>query len=203
MVYIFTRLLAKLVFKVLFNLKIFGRRNFPKEGPIIVASNHASFIDPVAIGIGASRKMYFMARGSLFRSRFFGKYLRLINTFPVKLKGGDINAFKMTLGKLKDKRAVLIFPEGTRSVDGNLQKPHSGIGFLQVASGASILPCYVKGSEEALPKGVKLPRFKRVSVHFGKQMRFDDRVSGHKKEKYTAIAREVMKEIGKLKENAS
>lgn len=183
-------------------MRIFGRENFPKDGPVIVAPNHVSFLDPMLVGVAAPRKLNYLARDTLFRFRPFAKILYAVNTYPIRRETGDVNAFKLALNNLSQNKAVLVFPEGTRSQDGNLQRPKSGIGFLQAASGVSILPCYVKGSKEAWPRHSRFPRPRRVSVYFGRPLRFDNKFSGTKKERYIHVAREAMRAIEKLKENA-
>lgn len=202
MFYTFSRFILGVFFKICLRLKAFGRENFPLEGPLIVASNHASFFDPIIIGIGAPRKLNYLARDTLFRFKPFAKILYLVNTFPLKREGSDINAFRISLSKLSEGKAVLIFPEGTRSQDGNLQKPKYGIGFLAARSGAQILPCYVKGSMEALPRHLKLPKLRPVSVHFGKPLNLDKDFLGDKRQLYAHVAEEVMAAIRELKKNA-
>jgi len=201
MFYTFTRFIAFLLFKIFFRLQIFGREDFPKEGPVIVAPNHTSFLDPIIVGIGVPRKLNYLARDTLFRFRPFAKMLRWIHVSPIKRETGDVNAFKLTLNKLSQGEPILIFPEGTRSGDGNLQKPKSGIGFLQNTSGVNILPCYVKGSMEAWPKYSRFPRPRCVSVYFGKSMEFE-KTLGDKKERYMHIAGQVMEAIAGLKRDA-
>ncbi|MBU1146851.1 MAG: 1-acyl-sn-glycerol-3-phosphate acyltransferase [Candidatus Omnitrophica bacterium] len=189
-------------FKIFLRLKVFGRENFPKDGGVIVAPNHVSFLDPLIVGVAAPRKLNYLARSTLFRSKVFAKMLYWVNVSPIKREIGDANAFKLVLNRLRQQKPVLVFPEGTRSQDGDLQEPKSGIGFLQAVSGASILPCYVKGSREAWPRHSKFPRCGHVSVHFGKSLRFDEKFSGSKKERYMYIAREVMRVIEELKRTA-
>ena len=201
MVYTFTRFIAFLLFKIFFRVQIFGRKGFPKEGPVIVAPNHTSFLDPIIVGIGAPRKLSYLARDTLFRLKPFARMLRWIHVSPIKRETGDVNAFKLTLNKLSQGESILIFPEGTRSGDGNLQKPKSGIGFLQDISGTMILPCYVKGSMEAWPRHSRFPRPRRVSVYFGKPLEFEN-IPGDKKERYMRIAGQVMDAIAGLKRDA-
>lgn len=203
MFYTIARFILSLLFKMCFRLKVFGRKNFPLKGPVIVASNHASFFDPIIVAIGAPRKLNFMARDSLFRFRLFARILYLVNTFPVKREGGDIGAFKMSLDKLLQGNAMVIFPEGRRSEDGNLQKPKDGIGFLEAFSGASILPCYVKGSMGALSRHAFFPRFSPISVYFGRPLKFDkDLFRKDKRRGYMHVAEQVMSAIGELKKES-
>ena len=201
MFYTFIRFIAFLLFKIFFRLRIFGRENFPKASPVIVTPNHVSFLDPIIVGIGAPQKLSYLARDTLFRFRPFAKMLRWIHVSPIKRETGDVNAFKLTLNKLSQGEPILIFPEGTRSRDGNLQVPKSGIGFLQNASGVRILPCYVKGSMEAWPKHSRFPKPRRISVYFGKPLEFE-KISGNKKERYMRITGQVMDAIAGLKRDA-
>jgi 1-acyl-sn-glycerol-3-phosphate acyltransferase len=203
MVYTVVRFILFLLFKIFFNFRSFGRENFPKQGPVIIASNHASFFDPIIVGIGASRKLNYMARDTLFRNKIFARLLYSLNTLPLKRDGADINAFKMVLNKLLQGNAVLVFPEGTRSSNGDLQRPKAGIGFLEVNSSAPILPCYIKGSLDALPRHSIIPRFRPVSVYFGKALRFNENFKGNKRDRYMFIAEQVMSAIAELKKNAN
>ena len=202
MFYVIARFICFVFFKICFRLKIFGRENFPKKGPLIVASNHVSFFDPIIAGVGAPRSLYFLARDSLFKVKLFSKILYSVNAFPIKREKRDINAFRMSLDKLSQGKAIFIFPEGTRSKDGSLQRPKYGIGFLEAKSGASIVPCYIKGSDRALPRDAIFPRFRQIAVYYGKPVKFDKNISGDKKEQYMYIAEQVMKAIGELKEKA-
>ena len=203
MFYTVARFILFLLFKMFFRLRIFGRENFPKEGPVIVAPNHASFLDPMIVGVGAPRKLNYLARDTLFRSRLFARILYFVHVSPIKRESGDINAFKLALNRLSQSKPVLVFPEGTRSKDGDLQGPKSGIGFLQTVSGASIIPCYVKGSMEAWPRHSRFPRPGHVSIYFGRPMNFDNKFSGGKKERYMSVAREVMTAITELKKTTT
>jgi 1-acyl-sn-glycerol-3-phosphate acyltransferase len=200
MVYFIGKWLLFLLFKICFRLNIVGAENCPRRGPLIVAPNHASFFDPIIAGISVSRELNFLARDSLFKNRIFGKILSSVNTFPLKREGADLGAVKLAIDKLSQGKAVLIFPEGTRSKDGKLGTSKPGIGLLAASSGASILPCYIKGSNEALPRGTIFPRFKKISVYIGRPLQFNINVSG--RESYIRVASEVMKAISELKTNS-
>jgi len=197
MVYFISRNILKLLFKIFFRLEIRGAENCSKHGPLIVAPNHTSFLDPLIAGFAVPRELNFMARSSLFKNKIFGNILRSVNAFPLKREGADVGAMRLAIDKLCQGKAVLIFPEGTRSNDGNLGAPRAGIGFLAVSSGADILPCYIKGSTEALPRGAKFPRFKKISVCVGKPLRFNADASD--KELYMRIAVKTIEAISELK----
>ena len=200
MVYFISRNILKLLFKIFFSLKIIGAENCPKNGPLIVAPNHASFLDPLIVGFAVPRELNFMARNSLFKNRIFSKILISVNAFPLKREGADLVAMRLAIDKLCQGKAVLIFPEGTRSKDDNLGVPRPGIGLLAVSSGSRILPCYIKGSRHALPKGAMFPKFKKISVHIGKPLNFDKGSSG--KEYNMQIAKDVMASISELKKDS-
>lgn len=202
MLYTFARFILFLLFKIFFQLKVFGIENFPNKGPIIVTPNHVSYLDPLIVGVGAPRKLIFLARDNLFHFRFFARLLNKLNAFPLKREGGDISAFKLAVGKLLAGQAVLVFPEGTRSNDGKLQDPKLGIGFLEKVTGADVLPCYVKGSVDALPRHSLFPKFKPVSLYFGEPLRFSKEFSGDRKQRYAEIAGRVMMAIAELEKNA-
>ena len=200
MVYFIGKWLLFLLFKICFRLRVVGAENCPRRGALIVALNHASFFDPIIAGIAVSRELNFMARDSLFKNRIFGIVLSLVNAFPLKREGADLGAMKLAIDKLSQGKAVLIFPEGTRSKDGKLGATKPGIGLLAASSGASILPCYIKGSMDALPRGAVFPRFRRISVYIGRPLQFDINVSG--RDSYMRIAAEVMKAISELRGNS-
>jgi 1-acyl-sn-glycerol-3-phosphate acyltransferase len=199
MIYFISRNILKLLFKIFFRLRIVGSENCPKNGPLIVAPNHTSFLDPLIAGFAVPRELNFMARNSLFKNRIFGKILTSVHAFPLKREGADVGAMRLAIDKLCHGKAVLIFPEGTRSKDGSLGTPRAGIGLLAASSGANILPCYIKGSRESLPKGAIFLRFKKITVYVGKPLRIDKNSSG--KEYYMQIAKNTMTEINALKNN--
>ncbi|MBU1912442.1 MAG: 1-acyl-sn-glycerol-3-phosphate acyltransferase [Candidatus Omnitrophica bacterium] len=199
MIYFISRNILKLLFKTFFRLRIVGSANCPKTGPLIIAPNHTSFLDPLIAGFVVPRPLNFMARSSLFRNRIFGNILKSVNAFPLKREGADVGAMRLAIDKLCHGKAVLIFPEGTRSKDGNLGAPRAGIGLLAARSGANILPCYIKGSREALPKGAIFPRFKKITVYVGKPLKIEKNSS--EKEYYMQIAEDTMATIRALKKN--
>jgi 1-acyl-sn-glycerol-3-phosphate acyltransferase len=159
------------VFTLLFfRYRVYGRKHVPAEGPFIVAGNHQSFLDPVFAGIGAPRRMLFMARDSLFRSRVFGFLIRSTNAIPVSRDKADITAIKLVLARLKEGEGVCLYPEGTRSADGRITAFKPGFGLLCRRSKAPVVPVLVDGAFECWPRQRKLFSPGPVVVCFGKPL---------------------------------
>ena len=170
MSYFIGRLICFLVLKTLFRIKVYGKENIPKRGAFILASNHASFLDPPTLGVACPRKLNFMARHDLFSNRLFSWLLTSWGVFPVKRNSADLSALKEAIQRLKDGEALLLFPEGSRGFEGASFEPQPGIGFLAAKVNVPVIPAFVKGTEKALPKEAKFFKPARISVCFGKQI---------------------------------
>jgi 1-acyl-sn-glycerol-3-phosphate acyltransferase len=148
-----------------------GTELVPRDGPLLLASNHSSLLDPPLIGCVLPRELDYMAKTELFRI----PGLRAHQAAQRASGGSDgvgSAALRLALRLLGDGRAVLVFPEGTRSADGRLGPAHAGAGMLAALSGAPVLPVYIQGSGRALPRGAVVPRPVQVTVRFGAQLRF-------------------------------
>jgi 1-acyl-sn-glycerol-3-phosphate acyltransferase len=179
-----------------FRLSVIGQERVPREGQLLLASNHLSVLDPALIGSVMPRELDYMAKTELFRIPGFGPLIRALNAHPVDRSGSDSAALRLALRLLGDGRAVLVFPEGTRGVEGALQPARAGAGMLAALSGAPVLPVYIQGTGRALPKGAVLPRPARVTVAFGEPIRFA-RARG--RTRYQDVSDEIMAAIGRLK----
>jgi 1-acyl-sn-glycerol-3-phosphate acyltransferase len=146
-----------------------------------------------------------MAKEELFRIPLFGRLIRALNARPVRRDGSDMRALKTSLGLLREGRALLIFPEGTRGVEGQPLGPGKpGVGMLAMLSGAPVVPVFASGSGAALPRGRALPRPSKVRVTFGPPLVFkaEGKRAGDdgRKEAYREAAREMMDAIAGLRE---
>jgi 1-acyl-sn-glycerol-3-phosphate acyltransferase len=145
-----------------------GYKNIPAKGPAIIACNHVSFLDPVIVGLGTRRKVNFLARAGLFEIPFFGSLIRKLGAFPLKREGvNDISAIKHSLKSLKKGELLVVFPEGTRSYDGEMQEAHAGVGLLAVKAQVPVIPAYVKGAELAMPRNSKIIKPVQITAKFG------------------------------------
>ncbi|GAB3052743.1 lysophospholipid acyltransferase family protein [Virgibacillus ainsalahensis] len=178
------------IFFPLYRIKIIGKENVPKNGPVIICSNHISNLDPPVVGITSPRDIYFMAKGELFEKRFLGKLLLGIHAFPVKRGLSDRNALRKGLEILKNNETLGLFPEGTRSKTGELGQPLAGAGFFALRSKAVIIPCAIIGSYKV---------GKRLTVIYGKPMDIESYRTSKASAKETAEG--IMSEIKILKEN--
>jgi 1-acyl-sn-glycerol-3-phosphate acyltransferase len=140
-----------------FSLKSIGSRNMPRTGPVLVVSNHQSFIDPLLVGLAVRRRLCYLARKTLFRNRYFGAYLRSVNCVPVDQEGVAKEGLKAVLERLKEGEPVLIFPEGSRTETGEMQPLRPGVQLLVQRGKAPVLPVGIAGAFEVYPRKAKAP----------------------------------------------
>lgn len=159
---------AKNMFRIWFGImgwKIEGLENIPAEGPLILAINHISLWDPVVAGCSVPRKVSFMAKEELFRVPILGWVIGKLGAFPVKRGQGDMNAIRQSIAILKDGGVLGLFPEGTRSKTGEIQKGMPGMVLLMEKGKASVVPIRVRGTKKMLTKG-----WGRLGVVIGKPL---------------------------------
>lgn len=159
----FVVLLALLAFR----MKVEGRGHEPPAGPLIVAGNHASAIDPPLVGCVLRRRAAYMAKEELFSIPVLGAWLRSVGVFPVRRGTADRGAIRRSLEVLEEGDVLVMFPEGTRSEDGRLREAEPGAALIALRTGAPVLPVAVIGSHKILPKNARWPRFTRVIVRIG------------------------------------
>lgn len=193
------------VFATYFRWRVYHRERVPSQGPVILASNHASFLDPPLIGSSLNRDINYLARQSLFRYPVLGWILRTVNAVPVDRDGGGAAGLRAIMDRLHRGGAIILFPEGTRTRDGQLQKARSGIGLTVIKSDAPVVPVRVFGTFEAWGRGRGFPRPHRVTVKFGRSMDFAQFRAEAKtcskprlKEIYQQVADEIMTTIAAL-----
>ena len=198
MLYALLRLLALGIAKCWFRLKVEGRERVPSVGPVLLAANHMSFLDPPVVGAATDRPLFFLAKAELFRIPLFGALIRAVNSKPVRREGSDPAALRQAVGLLRERKALLVFPEGTRGTEGVLGKAKAGVGMLALLSEAPVVPTFIQGTGRALPRGRLFPRPARVRVVFGPPLQFKRRRAREDKAAYQAVSDEIMNAIAAL-----
>ncbi|MDO9541035.1 MAG: lysophospholipid acyltransferase family protein [Kiritimatiellia bacterium] len=180
-----------------------GKENVPAQGGIIIASNHASYLDPPLLGCALKhRYVRFLARDSLFQNRLGQWWANKVGVVFIDRNRGDLAAFKAALTILKAGGALCLFPEGTRTLDGNLQSPKAGIGFLIVKSAVPVVPAYIEGSFAAFSKGAGRIRPAKITVRYGQPISPEEfQRLGSDKTAYHKAAALVMEKIAALRPN--
>jgi 1-acyl-sn-glycerol-3-phosphate acyltransferase len=167
MIYWLMRALFTLFFRFWGGWEVTGHEHVPREGAVLIAPNHLSFLDPPLMGCALQRPGWFMAKAELFDVPGFRWLITHMHAYPVKRGAPDRAALKRTLDYLRNGEVVCVFPEGKRSVDGQLSPIESGIGMLAVKTGAPIVPVAIRGTDHVLPRDAKRLYRARVRVRFG------------------------------------
>lgn len=165
-------LIARALFYTYFRGRYFYPERVPLSGPVILAANHASVLDPPLIGAGFNRIVNYLARKTLMDIPVFGALLRWLSVVPVDRDGGGGAGLKAILDRLLGGGIILLFPEGTRTADGKLQAAKSGVGLTVIKSTAPVVPVRVRGTFEAFGREMKFPMPRRVTLVYGEPMNF-------------------------------
>src|SRR5437879_1072341 len=152
------------LFSTYFRWRVLNPERVPLQGPVILAANHASFLDPPLVGSGLKRPINYMARESLFRFPGIGQLLHSWNAVPVDREGGGARGLKAIVDRLLNGGAIILFPEGTRTRNGQMQPFRSGIGLTVIKSSAPVIPVRVFGTYEAFGRRHSFPRPRQVIV---------------------------------------
>ncbi|MFH1879061.1 MAG: lysophospholipid acyltransferase family protein [Candidatus Omnitrophota bacterium] len=182
-------------------MRIHGKEKLP-EPPFIVTSNHTSLLDPPLVGIACKKYCVdFMAKKELFDMPVVGIWSKLVNCIEVKRGENSIKSLKEAMVRLKKGHVVGIFPEGTRSSDGEIGDAKRGIGFLIAKSGVPVVPCYVEGSGRAMPKGKPVKKGAKIDVYVGNAIMPVDLMLRTESGKvdYENISRIIMERITDIK----
>ncbi len=181
------------LFSLWLRWEVFGRENIPADGPVVIACNHLSLLDPPVLGAAATRQVHFMAKSELFRPSWFGAIIRKLGAFPVRRGAMDRDAIKTGLTILKEKKVLAVFPEGTRSKTGELGRAGGGAFMMAVKMKAKIVPAYIYGTDLK-----RHPGWPKVRVIFGKPMEYDP-VMGTGRESLDEIGARWREEVLTLK----
>jgi 1-acyl-sn-glycerol-3-phosphate acyltransferase len=154
-------------FRLWFRLRIEGREHEPAHGAVLVVCNHASAIDPPIAGTAVRRLARYMAKDELFKIPVLGSWLTSIGAFPVRRGEADRQSIRTSMEILNGGGLLIMFPEGTRSIDGRLRAAEPGAAMIALRVGVTVLPMAVIGSHAAMPKGARFPLRRPVVVRLG------------------------------------
>ena len=199
-VYGFFHYLTTVLYDIGFRGEIAGLENLPRAGSFLIAANHASYLDPPLIGAQVQRQIAFFARKTLWKPGIASWWLDTVGTIPVDRDGGqDVSAIKRVLRALQADWGLILFPEGTRSPDGEFQTPKAGVGFICCKAHVPVVPARIFGSFEAYGKGRGIHLGTPVSIVFGRPIspeEYDDPSAG--KERYQVASNRIMARIAAL-----
>lgn len=164
--------LSKAIAKTFFSYRVVGAENMIEDGPTIIAANHCSFFDPPLAGIASRRAIHFLARKSLLDWPVMGRLMPDWNVIPVDPKNAERSALMGIIRVIRAGGAALVFPEGTRSRDGQPQAARPGVGMIVAKTGAPVVPVRIFGSFEAFPRDRKTPRRVSITVAVGRPLFF-------------------------------
>lgn len=190
MFYKIIKTICNLAIFLIFRIKVYGRENIPKTGGAIVAMNHRSNWDVPIAGLSCKRKLRFMAKAEMFKSKFGNCFFKSLGAFPVQRGKGDIGAIKAALTKLKEEHIIAMFPEGRRVKEGVKSEPKPGVVMLAVKAEVPVIPVHITG---------KYKWFGKITVTFGEPIYYDD-FYGKKLvvEELQDLSRELMNVINSL-----
>lgn len=196
------KIIGIVLLKVVYRIGTENQQWVPRQGPLIVAANHFSYMDPIALQAIFPRRIVFMMTELYYEGR--GKWLfQLLRCICVKEQGSNRAALEAGIESLKKNEALGIFPEGGVSREGRLQEGNPGIGFLALKSGAPVVPAFISGTYEAFPKGARMPRISKIKIVFGRPMSFGHRKDISDRERIGEITGQIMDCIRMLSHSGS
>jgi len=184
---------------LLFRYRAVGVEHVPRQGGILIAANHASYLDIPILGCGLPRRAAYLGRQDLFPVPGLRWLCGWLGWIPIRMGRLDREGFGRAIALIKQGKAVVIYPEGTRSLTGTLGAGRPGLGVIVAETGCPVVPVYLKGTHDVLPPGAKWVRLRPITVIFGKPIEFAvDAKQGNGKEFYKHVSRTVMGRIAEL-----
>ncbi len=185
------RLALRVGMSLLWKVRVFNRHYEPPSGSAVYVCNHQSFLDPILMSFALRRPMHYMARETLFNAPGFGRLIRSVNAFPVRRGTADTGALKEAMRRLKAGGQVVLFAEGTRTLDGTIGPLLPGVAMLSRRAAEWTVPVVLDGAFEAWPRWQTLPSPGNVIVQYGPPIHRDD-IAGLTNEELMARIRRAM-----------
>ena len=202
MAYWFVKIVLTPILRVVYRIRVEGREHLPKRGPVILASNHRSFLDSIFIPLVVRRRVTFVAKAEYFDDPKTAWFFRAVGQIPIRREGGTASegALAAATDVLEGGGVFGIYPEGTRTRDGLLHRGKTGVARLALGTSAPIVPVGLVGTDECQPTDKKLPRlFRKVTIRFGPPLSMEHYATReHDRLVLRQITDELMFEIGEL-----
>ena len=202
MAYWFVKIVLTPILRVVYRIRVEGREHLPKCGPVILASNHRSFLDSIFIPLVVRRRVTFVAKAEYFDDPKTAWFFRAVGQIPIRREGGTASegALAAATDVLEGGGVFGIYPEGTRTRDGLLHRGKTGVARLALGTSAPIVPVGLVGTDECQPTDKKLPRlFRKVTIRFGPPLSMEHYATReHDRLVLRQITDELMFEIGEL-----
>jgi 1-acyl-sn-glycerol-3-phosphate acyltransferase len=190
--------MAKNLARAALNFRVIHPERLIENGPALICSNHVSFFDPPLVSISFQKEIHFLDRHTLYSNPIARWIFPRVNVTPIDQDRASMAGLKTAVRLLKDGHRVLIFPEGSRSPDGQLQPAAGGAGLVVAKSRAPVIPMRLFGAYEALPYGASTPRFTTVTAVVGQPLTFPEQDFPSTREGYQAISDAIMASIASI-----
>jgi CMP/dCMP kinase len=190
---------ANFFLKLFYKTKVYGLHNL-QSGAALITSNHVSFLDPLVVSTSCFEEIHFLARESLFKNFLLKPLITMLNTHPVSTNEANLRTFKMIASLLKEGKKILMFPEGTRSKENEIEEVLPGVAFFVNFSKCAIIPTYIHGTYEIWPRKRKFPKLSgSIDCIFGTPINFCEFESLAKKERIESITKCIKESLQNLK----
>ena len=163
----FLQTICRIATTLLFDLKVYGSHRVPESGGVLIVSNHQSYLDPVLLGVRLKRPLSYLAKSELFGYGPFSWLIRFLGGFPIKQGAGDVGAMKQTIQRLQEGHALNIYPEGSRTENGEMLPIEKGVGLVIKRAKVPVVPVAIEGSFRAWPKGRPMFRASPIRLYYG------------------------------------
>lgn len=200
-IYQFHYQLSRFLARTLFDFQVVHGDRILEQGGVILAMNHESYLDPPLVGIACQREIYYLARKTLLDVPFLGSMLPHLNVIPVDQERADMSALKTVIKVVRAGQATVIFPEGTRTLDGRIQGAQPGLGLVIAKTQAPVVPMRIFGAHRAFPSGGKPRVFNPIKIVVGHPIHFSRAdVSGDGRAFYQGLSQRVMDKIESIED---
>jgi 1-acyl-sn-glycerol-3-phosphate acyltransferase len=192
--------LSRTIAKSLFFFRAYGTEHVPRTGGCVLAMNHESYLDPPLAGICAPREIFYLARKTLLDWPILGPLFPKVNVIPVDQDRADMSALKTVIKRVRAGECTVIFPEGSRTLDGNFLPAQPGLGLVMAKTRCTVVPARIFGARAAFPRGGKPRPFRRITIAVEAPMTFTDAdYEGEGRELYQRLSERVLARIAEIK----